>query len=78
MTLMAGQISTALSNTRLFEIADRTGRHERAISEIEAKIQTATDIDDLLQTAVKELGKALRVPSTAIELQIAPDDTSQN
>lgn len=70
MRLMAGQIATALSNARLFEIADRIGRHERALSQIDAKIQSAVDIDDLLQTVTRELGKALRVPHTAVELQI--------
>jgi hypothetical protein len=35
-------------------------------------------MDEILQATVRELGKALRVPYTAIELQIqGEDETSQ-
>lgn len=71
LELMAGQIATAISNARLYEVADRTSRHERALGNIDRKIQGAVDMDDILQTTVRELGKALRVPYTAIELQLA-------
>jgi GAF domain-containing protein len=73
LELMASQISTAISNARLFEIADRTSRHERAVGAIDRKIQNAVDMDEILQVAVRELGKALRVPYTAVELQPVAD-----
>jgi len=72
--LMAAQIATALSNARLYEVADRTSRHERALGNIDRKIRAALDMDDVLKTAVRELGKALRVPLTAIELQMPIED----
>jgi len=71
MMLLANQIATALSNARLYETASRVSRHEQALGTIERQIQNAVDIDDLLQTAVRELGKALRVPHTAIELKLS-------
>jgi GAF domain-containing protein/HAMP domain-containing protein len=73
--LMAGQIATALSNASLYEVADRTSRHERALGTIDRHIQSAADIDEILQIAVRELGKALRAPHTAIELRLG---TSEN
>lgn len=74
MDLMAGQIATAISNARLYEVAERTSRHERALGNIDRRIQGAVNMDDILQTAVRELGKALRMPYTAIELQLTASD----
>ncbi|GAB4516247.1 MAG: hypothetical protein OHK0046_21250 [Anaerolineae bacterium] len=73
MELMASQIATAISNARLFESTEQTSRHEAAIGEITRRLQGAANIEEILQTAVRELGKALRVPHTAIALQLAPD-----
>ncbi|MCI0353082.1 MAG: GAF domain-containing protein, partial [Acidobacteriales bacterium] len=77
--LMADQIATALSNARLYEIAERSSRHERALGSIDRHIQGAADVDEILQVAVRELGKALRVPHTAIELRMnsEPDANSE-
>jgi GAF domain-containing protein/HAMP domain-containing protein len=70
ITLLGAQLAAALSNARLYEAAERTSRHERALGSIERNIQNAADIDEILQTTVRELGKALRVPHTAIELKV--------
>ena len=79
LEILAHQIATALSNATLFEIADRTSRHEQALGAIDRQIQQAVDVDDVLQIAVKELGKALRVPHTAIELGLQRDiDSTRN
>jgi len=68
--LLALQIATAISNARLYDQADRTSRHDRAITEIDRRLQGALGVDEILQTTVRELGKALRVPYTAIELKL--------
>ena len=70
LEILANQVSIALSNATLFESADRSSRHEQALGTIERQIQQATDVDEVLQITVRELGKALRVPHTAIELQL--------
>jgi GAF domain-containing protein/HAMP domain-containing protein len=70
MELLSGQIATALSNARLFEAVERTSRHEQAVGAITRRIQEAVDLEDILQVTVRELGKALRVPYTAIELKV--------
>lgn len=76
MEATAIQIAGAISNARLYDEADRASRHERAIGNITRSIESASDIDDILQTTVRELGKALRVPYTAIELQLEQNETS--
>ena len=70
---MAQQIGIALSNARLFSEAERTGRHEHALSAISDQIQGALSMDEVLEVASRELGKALRVPHTTIELQLTPE-----
>ncbi|MBA3874919.1 MAG: GAF domain-containing protein, partial [Anaerolineae bacterium] len=72
MELMAAQIAIAISNARLYETSERISRRERALGTIDRKIQGAVSMDEILQTTVRELGKALRVPYTAIELQMSP------
>lgn len=78
MELVAGQIATALGNATLYEDAQRVSRHERAIGSITQRIQSATSVDEILQFTVRELGKALRVPHTAIELRLTDDESSPN
>ncbi|MCL4238319.1 MAG: GAF domain-containing protein [Anaerolineae bacterium] len=73
MTL-ASQIAVALENARLFRDVERVTRHEQTLNVIAEQIQRATNLDELIHTTARELGKALRVPHTAIELKLAPDD----
>lgn len=77
MELLGGQIATALSNASLYEQAERTSRYERAMGNIDRQIQGAVNMDEILQIAVRELGKALRVPYTAIELHVEDGDHDQ-
>ena len=72
------QISTALSNASLFQSLQQISSHERALGSINRAIETASSIDQVLQSAVRELGKALRVPHTAIEVQLYSDDPTTN
>ena len=75
LTTMARQVAISIDNARLFSEIERTGRHEQALSAITSQMQQATSVDDVLQTAVRELGKALRVPRTAIELHIHTEES---
>jgi GAF domain-containing protein len=70
LDLMAGQIAIAVSNALLYDVAERNSRHERALGNIDRQIQGAVDMDEILQVAARELGKALRVPHTQIELHL--------
>ncbi|WP_119069041.1 GAF domain-containing protein [Aggregatilinea lenta] len=73
LTTLAQQIAIALSNARLFTEVERTGRHEHALGVISDQIQGALSMDEVLEVAARELGKALRVPHTTIQLQLTPE-----
>lgn len=70
MRTLAQQIAAALSNARLYSEVERTSRQEQALSLITREMQTASSIEDVLQTAARELGKALQVPYTTIALHV--------
>lgn len=73
---LGNQISVAISNATLYQVAERTSRHEQALSSIAQRLQGATNVDEVLQVAVRELGKALRVPHTAIQLDMTENEGS--
>lgn len=73
MAALAQQIGIALSNAQLFGEVERGSRHEHALSTISDSIQGAVSMDEVLEIATRELGKALRVSHTTIELQVRPE-----
>jgi GAF domain-containing protein len=70
METLARQIAAALSNARLFEEVEHTVVHDQVLGNITSQMQSALNIDEVLQVAARELGKALKVSHTAVELQI--------
>jgi GAF domain-containing protein len=65
---MADQLATAIANARLFEQVQRRARHEQLVREITARIRTTVDVESILQTTVRELGKALGVSHGLVRL----------
>lgn len=65
---LVGRLALSLDNARLFEESQRAIERERLVNEIASKLTTQTNIDDILQTAVREIGQALRVPLVSINL----------
>ena len=70
---LAGQVAIALQNARLFAEVERTGRRERVLNRIMQQVQAAHNIEEVLQTAAQELGRALRSP-TVVTLHMPSDD----
>ncbi len=70
---LAGQISVAIQNARLFAEVELAGRRERVLNRIMQQVQSAHNIEEVLQTAAVELGRALRAPTT-ITLHMPSDD----
>jgi GAF domain-containing protein len=63
------QVAVAVDVARLFEQTEHRAERERLMSEITAKVRASTNIDLILQTAIKELSQALQVPKGKIELR---------
>jgi GAF domain-containing protein/HAMP domain-containing protein len=71
---LANRLALSLDNARLFQESQRTTERERLVSSIAAKLTGQTDIEEILQTAVREVGQALRSPQVSIRLHRANGD----
>jgi GAF domain-containing protein len=72
---LANRLALSLDNARLFQESQRTTERERLVSSIAAKLTGQTDIEEILQTAVREVGQALRSPQVSIRLHRANGDS---
>ncbi len=73
---IATQAVVALENARLLEESQRTALRERLIAEISQKIWSARTMENVLKTAVQELGQALQAAEVSIELDAEGETTA--
>jgi GAF domain-containing protein len=64
---VAERVALAVENARLLESSQNQASKERIIGEISTKISAATSMDNILKTAVGELGNI--IPDTDIFIQ---------
>ncbi len=67
---LATQVAISLENARLIEESQESALRERLSASIVQKIWASNSIDNILQTAVRELGRALEASEATIELKI--------
>ena len=67
---VATQAALALENARLLEDSQQLALRERLVAEITGKVWASPSIESILQTAIKELGRALRADDGTIELKL--------
>jgi GAF domain-containing protein len=65
---LVNRLAISLDNARLFQESRRAINRERMVNEIAARLTGQTDIDEILQTAVREVGRALGAPQVNINL----------
>jgi GAF domain-containing protein/HAMP domain-containing protein len=67
---VATQAALAMENARLLDESQQVALRERLTAEITGKIWSSPNTDTILQTAIKELGRALRADEATIELKL--------
>ncbi len=72
LVAIAAQIAVALRNAQLFEQTRRRVFYERLVRDITGKISASIHLDDVMQTAVTELGRALDASRCVIGLGADP------
>ncbi len=71
---IAAQAALALENARLVEDSQSIAMREKLANEVTSKIWASTSMDSILQTTVRELGRALEASEVNIELSASGDN----
>ncbi len=72
VTAVVAQLSLALDNARLLEGSRLRAGRERARSEIVGRVRDSVQVEAILRSAVKELGRALQVERVRLQLVNLP------
>ena len=67
---LATQVAISLENSRLLEESQQAALRERLSASIIQKVWSANNIDSIIQTAVRELGRSLDASEVKIELKV--------
>lgn len=67
-TAILQRAALSIENARLLEESRRTAEREHAIGEISARIGAGTQIEDILRTAVRELGARISGAQVTVEI----------
>ncbi len=70
------QAATAVQNAKLYSQTQRRAEREQLVNSINQKIQSTTSVEDALQTAIAELGRALQAQNAHVNLQL--NESSKN
>lgn len=65
---LSEQIGLALENARLLEDTQRRADRERLVADITAKVRASSDVETIMRTAVRELGRAMNTDRTRVQL----------
>lgn len=66
---LTDQLGQSLESARLYQNTQLRAERERLLAEITSKVRASTNVNVILQTAVRELAEALQVPKGAIQLR---------
>ncbi|MFN8375882.1 MAG: GAF domain-containing protein [Anaerolineae bacterium] len=81
---LVNRLAINMENARLFQQSQVAAERERMVNTISAKLTSKQDINEILQTALREVGQALRAPEVSIRMQWAggeqkaPDKSATN
>lgn len=66
---LVNRLAIGLDNARLFQQSQQAAERERIVNDITARIEGQATVEDILQTAVSEISRALGTPRVGITLR---------
>ena len=75
---IADQVGQAAENLRLFEETRHRAGREQTLRQVTEHMRSATNLDELIQIAAKELGEHLSADYAVVELGLQDQKTEQN
>jgi len=66
---IASQVAVGLRNASLYEAAQQQASRESMLNEINQKILKTTDVDEAVQVAIREIGRALNASQTIVRFK---------
>jgi putative methionine-R-sulfoxide reductase with GAF domain/CHASE3 domain sensor protein len=73
---IARQVGVSLQNARFLQEAQTQAQQELLVNEISQQIQSATTIEEALQVAVREIGRALNAEKSSVHIGVRPSPTA--
>jgi GAF domain-containing protein len=70
------EAALALENARLLTETQRRANHDRLVADINRTVQASTDIETILSSAIRELGRKLQASEAIISLNAIAEDRS--
>jgi sigma-B regulation protein RsbU (phosphoserine phosphatase) len=67
-TTLASQVAVALQNAQAYARTQKQAEHEALINLISQRIQSTTSVENALQVAIRELGRAVGAKRTSVQL----------
>jgi GAF domain-containing protein/HAMP domain-containing protein len=67
---LTARLAISLDNARLFQDSARTAEREHLVNDISTKLTAQTDIQDIVETAIREVSAALGTPQVAVRFDI--------
>jgi GAF domain-containing protein len=71
------EAALALENARLLTETQRRANHDRLVADINRTVQASTDIETILSSAIRELGRKLQASEAMISLNVIAEEKSQ-
>jgi putative methionine-R-sulfoxide reductase with GAF domain len=75
---IANQVAIALQNASMFTEAQQRAEHQALVNIINQRIQSTASVENALQVAITELGRALGTQRATVQLQSISDEVRAN
>jgi GAF domain-containing protein len=74
LTSLSGQAAVTIQSIGLLEDTRTQAERERVVADITAQVRASTEVDTILRTAIRELGRALGASDGLIRLDVGDGD----